>query len=129
MSLNTLMTNRPIGDTLTVKVVKIINSGAIVEFDRKDSAFLHVSEISNKYVKQVGDILSIGQKIQIEIIGKKDGKTFVSMKNVSQEADKKVSFEEKVQNFLKESTENLRQIQKQQDKKRGINKKKIHKQK
>lgn len=123
------MTNRPIGDVLTVKVVKIINSGAIVEFDGKDSAFLHISQISNKYVKQVEDVLSLGQKIRVEILDKKDGKTFASMKNVSQEVEKTISFEEKVQNFLKESTENLRQIQKQQDKKRGLMKKKNNKNK
>ncbi|GAB6447398.1 S1 domain-containing RNA-binding protein [Bacillus cereus] len=123
MLFDKFMTNRPIGDTLTVKVVKIIGAGAIVEFDRKDSAFLHISEISNKYVKQVGDVLKIGQEIQVTLIDKKDGKTFVSMKNTVQKEDKKVSFEERIQSFLKESTENLRQIQKQQDKKRGIYKK------
>ncbi len=65
----------------------------------------------------------------MEILDKKDGKTFASMKNVSQEVEKTISFEEKVQNFLKESTENLRQIQKQQDKKRGLMKKKTNKNK
>lgn len=115
------MTNRPIGDIFKAKVVKLIKSGAIVEFDANDSAFLHISEISSKYVKEVGDVLKLRQSVKVELLDKKGNKTFVSMKNVPQEED--ISFEERIQNFLKESSENLRQIQKSQDKKRGLYKK------
>lgn len=114
------MANRPIGEVYTAKVIKIIGSGAIVGFDNRDSAFLHISEISKGYVKQVGDVLKIGQEVRVEVTGTKEGKTFVSMKNVPQIVQ--ISFEDRVQNFLKESSENLRQIQKSQDKKRGLHK-------
>jgi S1 RNA binding domain protein len=117
------MTKRQVGDVVKAKVVKILDSGAIVSFGDNENGFLHISEISKDFVKKVDDVLKQYQKLDVEII-KIDGiKMFVSMKSIEDKTKKTKEFEEKIQDFLKTSSEKQRQIQKSNDKKRGYYKK------
>lgn len=128
------MSKRKVGEVISAKVIKILDSGAIVSFNREETAFLHISELSKKFVKKVEDILTLNQKVRVEVIEIKGHKTFVSLKNTEEEAvveldetTKRKNFEDKITGFLKVSSENQRQIQKSNDKKRGYFKKKTTK--
>ena len=52
-----------VGRTYNVKVIKILDFGAVVEFRPGKEVLLHVSEIDWKRVEKVGDYLKIGDKI------------------------------------------------------------------
>jgi len=70
-----------IGDVCKAKVVKILDFGAIVELRPGTTALLHISEIENRRIKQVTDVLNIGDEVEIKILSKeRDGKMRVSRK-------------------------------------------------
>ena len=58
-----------VGSIYNVKVVKILDFGAVVEFRPGKEVLLHVSEIDWKRVEKVGDYLKIGDKIDVKYIG------------------------------------------------------------
>lgn len=114
-----------IGDLVNGKVVRITDKGAFVEFDNRKSGFLHISEISEDYVRNVNDHLKVGQEIQVRIIAidKRKNRTSLSIKRVNDELHKKIQFESKMKKFLTESGEKLKQIQKSTESKQGVRKK------
>ena len=57
------------GDTYNVKVVKILDFGAVIEFVPGKEALLHVSEIAWERVEKVTDYLNIGDKIEVKYLG------------------------------------------------------------
>ena len=58
-----------VGSIYNVKVIKILDFGAVVEFRPGKEVLLHVSEIDWKRVEKVGDYLKIGDKIDVKYIG------------------------------------------------------------
>ena len=71
-----------VGNKFIGNVVKIIESGAFVEFENSQGkdGFIHISEISNERVEDVTDYLSVDQKVDVVVVGVKDGRTRLSMK-------------------------------------------------
>lgn len=72
-----------VGDVLEAKVSRIANFGAFVSLGDVDG-LLHISEIAHKHVKNVADVLSIGDTVKVAIIGldKEQGKVALSMKTL-----------------------------------------------
>ncbi|MEP7198062.1 MAG: polyribonucleotide nucleotidyltransferase [Saprospiraceae bacterium] len=72
-----------IGDIYDAKVVSIFPFGAFVDFSGK-SGLLHISEISNKRVENVEDVLKVGDAVRVKLIGTdpKTGKLRLSAKAV-----------------------------------------------
>ena len=58
-----------IDEVYNVKVVKILDFGAVVEFVPGKEALLHVSEIAWERVNNVTDYLNIGDQIEIKYLG------------------------------------------------------------
>ena len=58
-----------LGKTYNVKVIKILDFGAVVEFRPSKEVLLHVSEIDWKRVEKVEDYLKIGDKIDVKYMG------------------------------------------------------------
>lgn len=121
------MSKRKIGDIVTGKIVKIMPNGAVLSIGYNETAFLHVSEVSEGYTENIEEKLTKGEKITVEIVDIKNSKNYVSLKKMTKEkVDAEVArkqFEEKIQNFLKIASENQKAIQKTQDKKRRLLKK------
>ncbi|WP_448606059.1 polyribonucleotide nucleotidyltransferase [Paenimyroides ceti] len=57
------------GDVYTVKVTKILDFGAVVEFVPGKDSLLHVSELEWKRVENVSDILKEGDVIEVKYLG------------------------------------------------------------
>lgn len=115
-----------VGDLVKGKVINILDKkGAIIKLSEKESGFLHISEVSEDYVKNVHDYLKVGQEIEVRVISvdRKRGKTSLSIKRVNDELHKKIQFEAKMKRFLTESGEKLKQIQKNTESKQGIKRK------
>ena len=72
-----------IGKVYTGKVVKIVEFGAFVNFMGARDGLLHVSQISQKRVENVSDVLSEGQEVQVKVLDvDRAGKVKLSMKEV-----------------------------------------------
>jgi len=62
-------------------VIKIVPFGAFVKTDANEVGLVHISEISDTYVKDVNQFLKEGDKVIVRVIGRnKDGKLNLSIK-------------------------------------------------
>ena len=72
-----------VGKVYTGKIVKIVEFGAFVNFMGARDGLLHVSQISQKRVENVSDVLSEGQEVQVKVLDvDRAGKVKLSMKEV-----------------------------------------------
>lgn len=61
------------GAILKGKVTGIVKFGAFVELAPGKSGLVYISEISNTFVKEVSDFLTVGQEVTVKIISIDDG--------------------------------------------------------
>jgi polyribonucleotide nucleotidyltransferase len=59
------------GDTYEVKVIKILDFGAVVEYNEApgNEVLLHVSEIAWERTEDVSDVLKIGDVLEVKYFG------------------------------------------------------------
>ena len=73
-----------IGEVFAAKVVKITDFGAFVELTPKQEGLVHVSQLSDKYVKNVEDVVKLGQTIRVKVIRiDEQGKIALSAKGLN----------------------------------------------
>ena len=70
----------PIGTVMSGTVETLQNYGAFVKLENGLSGLVHVSQISQKRVKNPAAGLNVGDEVQVKVIGIKDGKISLSMK-------------------------------------------------
>jgi len=73
-----------IGEVVAGEVVKILEFGAIVEFDGGSDGMIHVSELSNEFVKDINTLIKVGDKVRAKIVRVENGKIGLSIKGVDQ---------------------------------------------
>ncbi len=128
------------GTIVEGKVVNITNFGAFVEVEGK-TGLVHISEVSDVFVKNVRDHLKEEDVVKVKVISVDDnGKMSLSIKQagvpkktvkpVEIDWDKEKSktnsgnFEDRMSKFLKDSEERFQDLKKHQDGKgRGYSKK------
>ncbi len=69
-----------VGSVMDGVVESLQNYGAFVRLTNGLSGLVHISQISDKRIKSPSDVLHIGDKIQVKVIGIKDGKISLSIK-------------------------------------------------
>ena len=70
-----------IGGIYTAKVVKITTFGIFVDITPSVSGLVHVSEMADKFIKDPGTLVKIGDEVLVKVIGKDEkGKLKFSMK-------------------------------------------------
>jgi polyribonucleotide nucleotidyltransferase len=75
-----------VGKIYTGKVVNIVDFGAFVNFMGGKDGLVHVSEIKNERVANVGDVLSEGMEVKVKVLEiDQRGKVRLSMRVVDQE--------------------------------------------
>jgi polyribonucleotide nucleotidyltransferase len=57
-----------VGDRFRGRVVRIERFGALVELKPGVSGLVHVSDLSDKYVKKVEDVVKLGDELEVEVI-------------------------------------------------------------
>ena len=67
------------GMTLTGTVRNVIDFGAFVDIGVKHDGLVHISEMSNSYVKNPSDIVSVGDIVKVKVIGIDTEKQKVSL--------------------------------------------------
>ncbi len=66
------------------KVMKIMEFGAFVNFLGKQDGLVHISELADKRVAKVTDIVKEGDEVKVKVIGFDRGKVKLSMKQANQ---------------------------------------------
>ena len=80
-----------IGEIYKGKVVKIVEFGAFVNFFGSKDGLVHVSQMSDKRIKTVSEVLKEGQEVFVKVMGFDDrGKVRLSMKVVDQKTGKEI---------------------------------------
>jgi len=74
-----------IGETYLGTVSRIVDFGAFVEIIPGLDGLLHISEISDRRIRDVRDELKEGQQIMVKCIGKEGNKIKLSRKSVLEE--------------------------------------------
>ena len=82
----TIVTDFEAGMVFEGKVISIKEFGAFVEFAPGKEGMVHISKISKDRIKQVEDVLTLGDKVKVVCLGKdKMGRISFSMKDVVEE--------------------------------------------
>ena len=82
----TIVTDFEAGQVFEGKVVSIKEFGAFIEFAPGKEGMVHISKISKERIKQVEDVLTLGDKVKVVCLGKdKMGRISFSMKDVVEE--------------------------------------------
>ena len=82
-TIKNIVTTPEVGAVYMGKVVRIMDFGAFIEFAPGREGLCHISQIDNKRINKVSDVLSVGQEVKVRIteIDSK-GRINLSMKDV-----------------------------------------------
>lgn len=70
-----------VGAKVSGKVSGITNFGAFIDLGNHKTGLVHISEISDRYVKDIHDVLSIGDEVTVKVMSiGDDGKIGLSMR-------------------------------------------------
>ncbi len=56
------------GEVLTGKVVRVIDSGAIVQLSPNKDGMIHISELEHRRVEKVEDVLNVGDEVNVKVL-------------------------------------------------------------
>ena len=84
-----------IGEIYKGKVVKTVDFGAFVNFIGSRDGLVHISELENRRVGRVTDVVQEGEEVYVKVLGIDDrGKVRLSMKVVDQESGQELPQDE-----------------------------------
>lgn len=90
------------GQKLNGKITSVKKFGAFVELENGKSGLVHISELSEKFVEKVEDVVSVGQEVTVRVKEvTPEGKINLSMKPARPALD----LDKAITNFLKDSDE------------------------
>ena len=73
-----------VGNILPGKVTGITNFGAFVDLGNRKTGLVHISEVSNSYIKDIKDVLTVGDEVQVKVMEiSGDGKVSLSIRRES----------------------------------------------
>lgn len=78
-----------VGEVFEGTVTKIVDFGAFVEILWQREGLLHISNIDHKRISQVGDVLSVGDKVKVKVINLERGKIGLSRKALLPKPERK----------------------------------------
>lgn len=84
-----------VGNILPGKVTGITNFGAFVDLGNRKTGLVHISEVSNSYIKDIKDVLTVGDEVQVKVMEVSgDGKVSLSIRRASADSSEE-NIEEK----------------------------------
>jgi len=79
------------GDIVTGKITGIKPYGAFVRIGEETDGLIHISEVSDGFVRSIEDFLAIGDVVPLEVLGiNEDNKVSLSFKRANKNKKKKV---------------------------------------
>ena len=90
-----------VGDIIEGTITKIVNYGAFLIFDHDVTGLLHISEITDNFVFNIGKMLKVGstKKVKVMEVNEENGFLKVSLKKVGREEIVKFKSEGKLSNI------------------------------
>lgn len=123
-----------VGNIIDGRVSGITNFGAFIQLPEGKTGLVHISEVSNEYVKDIKGHLEPNQEVKVKVLSiENNGKISLSIKKAierprpqntanterrSKPMDS-LSFEERLSKFMKESDERILDLKKNFESKRG----------
>lgn len=119
-----------IGAIVDGTVKSVMKFGAFVEMEDGNTGLVHISEISNSFVKDINEYVKVGDPVKVKVLEIEDDKIALSMKQTESPKPKEkievkyedLSFEDKLQKFIKESNTKYEQKRSRQNSKYGRSK-------
>ncbi|KRN97935.1 S1 domain-containing RNA-binding protein [Companilactobacillus kimchiensis] len=128
-----------VGTKTEGKVTGITNFGAFVDLGEGQSGMVHISEVADGYVKDIHDVLTVGDTVKVLVLSEKDHKIALSIKQASDKPKPKFhsshrshdrndrkpqqhkpeSFDDMMSGYMKESEDRLSTLKKNTEGKRG----------
>ena len=116
-----------VGSTVEGVVTGITNFGAFVTLPSGETGLVHISEVANSYVKDIHDYLKKSDRVKVKVLSVDgNGKIGLSIRKALARPgsrdfrrEKRVSFEDKLARFMKESDERLQDLKRNTESKRG----------
>ncbi len=116
-----------VGSIVEGVVTGITNFGAFVLLPNGETGLVHISEVADTYVKDVNEYLKKDDQVKVKILNiEADGKVGLSIKKAQKNEQQRrrrekpsMSFEDKINRFMKESDEKQQDIKKHTESKRG----------
>lgn len=75
------------GTVMEGTVESLQSYGAFVRLENKLSGLVHISQISQRRIKSPEEVLKVGEKVSVKVIGIKEGKISLSIKALQESAD------------------------------------------
>ncbi len=127
-----------LGSKLDGKVTGITNFGAFVLLPGGETGLVHISEISDTYVKDIHDHLKVNDPVTVKVINVENGKIGLSIRQAAENAapspterprkprggtphhtSNRATFEDKMLRFMKESEDRLQALKRSESKRGG----------
>lgn len=99
-----------VGAKLQGKVSGITNFGAFIDLGTGKTGLVHISEVSNGYIKDIHDVLSVGDEVTVKVISvNDDGKIGLSIRK-AQEQPAELNEEERPKRYQKDTRDNRSRV-------------------
>ena len=133
-----------IGAIYTGKVTGITKYGCFVSFDENKSGMVHISEVSNTYVNEINEVITVGQEVKVKVLKvDESGRINLSIKKAEPRPQRprreeavhytpkrkivnasEMTFEDKMKMFMTDSQDRLTDVKHNTEKKNGARRKK-----
>ena len=115
------------GEIVEGVVKTITNFGAFIDLGNGVTGLVHISEVSDGYVKDVSEFLVQNQKVKVKVLAvdESNKKITLSIKKANekkreyQPKQQEMSFEDRLSKFLKDSEERQSEVRHSFESKRG----------
>lgn len=87
-----------IGKFVDVEVILIIDKGAVVRLEDGHTELIHLSKVSNKFVRDVNDYLAVGDRLKAEVVKGTYKETELSIKYLDLSPKKKEVNQKPIEN-------------------------------
>ncbi|MGE5529009.1 MAG: S1 RNA-binding domain-containing protein [Patescibacteria group bacterium] len=118
-----------VGQVVEGKVTGITHFGAFVELSTGQTGLVHISEVADEYVRNVGDYLKENDIVKVKILNMENNRVGLSIRQAQPggggrhgsfaRRQARQSFEDKLARFMKDSDERQSDIRRSTESKRG----------
>ena len=115
------------GEIVEGVVKTITNFGAFIDLGNGVTGLVHISEVSDGYVKDVSEFLEQNQKVKVKVLAVDESNKKITLsiqkanekKREYQPKQQEMSFEDRLSKFLKDSEERQSEVRYSFESKRG----------
>lgn len=118
-----------LGSKLEGKVTGITHFGAFVLLPSGETGLVHISEISDSYVRDINEHLKINDPVTVKVINLDNGKIGLSIRQASDNpaphrqrprfGANRQTLEDKISRFMKDSDDRLQALKRSESKRGG----------